>query len=49
LQIEKENLFDMAFSVMAWNYGFPAVSPFADVLAAVALSMVSINLKHVIK
>ena len=35
--------------VVAWNYGFPAVSPFADVMAAIALSIDSINLKRVIK
>ncbi|MBT3479633.1 MAG: hypothetical protein HOA15_02760 [Candidatus Marinimicrobia bacterium] len=35
--------------VVVWNYGFPEMSPFADVMAAIALSVFSINLKRVIK
>lgn len=26
------------FAVIAWNYGFPSMSPLADVIAAIALS-----------
>jgi len=35
--------------IIAWNYSFPDVSPLADVMAAIALSIFSINLKRVIK
>ncbi|MDP7564642.1 MAG: hypothetical protein QF794_00800 [Candidatus Marinimicrobia bacterium] len=35
--------------VMAWNYGFPGIPPIADVVAAIALSVISINLKRVFK
>ena len=35
--------------VIAWNYGFPKATPLLDVLAAVALSFLSINLKKYLK
>jgi hypothetical protein len=35
--------------VIAWNYGFPKATPFLDVLAAVTLSFLSINLKKYLK
>ena len=35
--------------VIAWNYGFPQATPFLDVLAAVALSFLSIGLKKYLK
>ena len=35
--------------VIDWNYGFPQATPFLDVLAAVALSFLSIGLKKYLK
>ena len=35
--------------VILWNFGYPAAKPFEDVLAAVALSFVSIGLKKYFK
>ncbi|SVD45747.1 uncharacterized protein METZ01_LOCUS398601 [marine metagenome] len=35
--------------VVAWDYGFPGVPPIADIVAAIALSVISINLKRVFK
>ena len=31
--------------VIAWNFGFPDATPLQDVLAAIALSFLSIGLK----
>ena len=35
--------------VITWNYGFPQATPFLDVLAAIALSFLSIGLKKYLK
>ena len=35
--------------VVAWNYGSPRVPPIADVVAAIALSVISINLRRIFK
>tara|TARA_B100002051_G_C16551556_1_gene542848 strand:- start:541 stop:696 length:156 start_codon:yes stop_codon:yes gene_type:complete len=35
--------------VVIWNYGYPAASPFLDVLIAVILSVANIMLLKVIK
>ncbi len=35
--------------VIIWNYGYPAASPFLDVLVAVILSLVNIILLKFIK
>ncbi len=35
--------------IVAWNYGFPDVTPIADVAVAVVLSFVSQKLKKIIK
>jgi len=35
--------------VISWNYGYPAASPFLDVLVAVILSVANIILLKVIK
>tara|TARA_B100002051_G_C16324300_1_gene433714 strand:- start:325 stop:480 length:156 start_codon:yes stop_codon:yes gene_type:complete len=35
--------------VILWNYGYPAASPFLDVLIAVLLSLVNIVLLKIIK
>ncbi len=32
------------FLVIAWNYGFPSVPPFADVAVAVLLSIMTMGL-----
>ena len=37
------------FMVIIWNYGYPAASPFLDVLVAVILSLVNIILLKFIK
>jgi len=36
-------------SVIVWNFGFPNVSPLADVIAAVILSLLSQLLQHLFK
>ncbi len=35
--------------VILWNYGYPAASPFLDVLVAIILSIINIMLLKVIK
>ena len=35
--------------IIAWNYGFPQATPLLDVLAAVALSILSFSLKKYLK
>jgi len=35
--------------VILWNYGYPAASPFLDVLVAVVLSILNIILLRIIK
>ena len=35
--------------VIAWNYGYPAASPFLDVLVAVILSILNITILKFIK
>ena len=35
--------------VILWNFGYPAATPIADVLAAIILSFISIGLKKYIK
>ena len=35
--------------VIIWNFGFPSAIPIADVIAAVLLSFLSINLKKYLK
>ncbi len=35
--------------VILWNFGFPEAQPIEDVLAAILLSILSINLKKFIK
>ena len=35
--------------VIAWNFGFPEATPLQDVLAAVALSFLSMGLKKYFK
>ena len=35
--------------IIAWNYGFPKATPLLDVLAAVALSILSFGLKKYLK
>lgn len=35
--------------VIIWNYGYPAASPFLDVLIAVLLSLVNIGIIKIIK
>ena len=35
--------------IIAWNYGFPKATPLLDVLAAVALSILSFSLKKYLK
>jgi len=37
------------FLVILWNYGYPAASPFLDVLVAVLLSVLNIVLLKIIK
>jgi hypothetical protein len=37
------------FWVVAWNYGFPNVSPFADVVAAVLLLLLTYELPVLFK
>jgi|TARA_B100000809_G_scaffold249812_1_gene281575 hypothetical protein len=37
------------FGVIAWNFGFPNVSPFADVIAAVLLSLLNYKLPVLFK
>ncbi len=37
------------FGIIAWNYGFPQATPLLDVLAAVALSILSFALKKYLK
>ncbi len=35
--------------IVAWNFGFPAVPPLADVVVAIALSFMRIGLRKIIK
>ena len=35
--------------IVAWNYGFPKATPLLDVLAAVALTILSFGLKKYLK
>ena len=35
--------------VILWNFGFPNAIPFADVIAAILLSFLSIGLKKYLK
>ena len=35
--------------VIVWNFGFPEATPLEDVLAAIALSFVSVELKKYLK
>ena len=35
--------------VIAWNFGFPDATPLQDVLAAIALSFLSMGLKKYLK
>ena len=35
--------------IIVWNYGVPQATPLADVLAAIALSFLSIALKKYLK
>tara|TARA_Y100001970_G_C14230985_1_gene858608 strand:+ start:34 stop:174 length:141 start_codon:yes stop_codon:yes gene_type:complete len=35
--------------VILWNFGYPSASPIEDVIAAVALSLISMYLKNFIK
>ncbi len=35
--------------VIIWNFGFPEAMPFADVVAAILLSFLSISLKKYLK
>ena len=35
--------------IIAWNYGFPVATPLEDVLAAIALSFLSMGLKKYLK
>ena len=35
--------------VIIWNFGFPNAMPIADVIAAILLSFLSINLKKYLK
>jgi len=35
--------------VIAWNFGFPEATPLEDVLAAIALSFVSMRLSKYLK
>ncbi len=37
------------FLIILWNYGYPAASPFLDVLVAVLLSLINIFLLKIIK
>tara|TARA_B100000427_G_C15437998_1_gene563875 strand:- start:968 stop:1123 length:156 start_codon:yes stop_codon:yes gene_type:complete len=37
------------FLVIIWNYGYPAASPFLDVLVAVLLSLLNLLLIKLIK
>ena len=35
--------------IIVWNYGVPQATPFQDVLAAIALSFLSMGLKKYLK
>tara|TARA_B100001093_G_C26777591_1_gene993105 strand:- start:776 stop:934 length:159 start_codon:yes stop_codon:yes gene_type:complete len=43
--IKKINWFSWLILVILWNYGFPAASPFLDVVVAVLLSLLFILIK----
>ena len=47
--IETISWFVWLLFVILWNYGYPAASPFLDVLVAVILSIANIMLLKVIK
>jgi len=47
--IETISWFVWLLFVIFWNYGYPAASPFLDVLIAVILSVANIMLLKVIK
>jgi len=47
--IEITSWFVWLLFVILWNYGYPAASPFLDVLVAVVLSISNIILLRIIK